>query len=91
MHAGEKCWFFMGHFRRQFGDSGLQLISEHLHKLQVLNLCETPVTDKGLSSLQSKPIFIWIIHQKQAVFADFFPVYPYCQRHLAANWQTIII
>ena len=42
------CW--------QFGDSGLQLISEHLHKLQVLNLCETPVTDKGLSCLQSKPI-----------------------------------
>lgn len=35
----------------QFGDVGLQLISEHLHKLQVLNLCETPVTDKGLSSL----------------------------------------
>ncbi|XP_050397029.1 C-Maf-inducing protein isoform X1 [Patella vulgata] len=35
----------------QFGDGGLQLLSEHLHKLQVLNLCETPVTDKGLSSL----------------------------------------
>ncbi|XP_064099710.1 C-Maf-inducing protein-like isoform X2 [Macrobrachium nipponense] len=35
----------------QFGDVGLQLISEHLHKLQVLNLCETPVTDKGLGSL----------------------------------------
>lgn len=37
----------------QFGDSGLQLISEHMHKLQVLNLCETPVTDKGLSCLSS--------------------------------------
>jgi len=37
----------------QFGDAGLQLISEHLHKLQVLNLCETPVTDKGLVSLAS--------------------------------------
>ncbi|XP_014679900.1 PREDICTED: C-Maf-inducing protein-like [Priapulus caudatus] len=37
----------------QFGDCGLQLISEHLHKLQVLNLCETPVTDKGLISLTS--------------------------------------
>ncbi|KAK2149680.1 hypothetical protein LSH36_442g03107 [Paralvinella palmiformis] len=37
----------------QFGDAGLQLLSEHLHKLQVLNLCETPVTDKGLSSLSS--------------------------------------
>jgi len=35
----------------QFGDVGLQLLSEHLQKLQVLNLCETPVTDKGLSSL----------------------------------------
>ncbi|KAK7114811.1 C-Maf-inducing protein-like [Littorina saxatilis] len=35
----------------QFGDVGLQLISEHLQKLQVLNLCETPVTDKGLVSL----------------------------------------
>lgn len=35
----------------QFGDVGLQKISEHLHKLQVLNLCETPVTDKGLSSI----------------------------------------
>ncbi|EFX67109.1 hypothetical protein DAPPUDRAFT_64161 [Daphnia pulex] len=37
----------------QFGDAGLQLISEHLHKLQVLNLCETPVTDKGLACLAS--------------------------------------
>lgn len=37
----------------QFGDSGLQLLSEHLHKLQVLNLCETPVTDKGLTSLEA--------------------------------------
>ncbi|CAG2108981.1 unnamed protein product [Medioppia subpectinata] len=35
----------------QFGDIGLQLISEHLHRLQVLNLCETPVTDKGLKYL----------------------------------------
>lgn len=38
----------------QFGDVGLQLISEHLHKLQVLNLCETPVTDKGLEALAGK-------------------------------------
>ncbi|RWS24804.1 C-Maf-inducing protein-like protein [Leptotrombidium deliense] len=37
----------------QFGDSGLELISEHLHKLQVLNLCETPVTDKGLKYLSA--------------------------------------
>ncbi|KAI0213063.1 C-Maf-inducing protein [Lamellibrachia satsuma] len=37
----------------QFGDSGLQLLSEHLQKLQVLNLCETPVTDKGLGSIAS--------------------------------------
>lgn len=35
----------------QFGDNGLQLISEYLQKLQVLNLCETPVTDKGLACL----------------------------------------
>ncbi len=35
----------------QFGDSGLQLLSEHLSRLQVLNLCETPVTDKGLKCL----------------------------------------
>lgn len=37
----------------QFGDAGLQMISEHLQKLQVLNLCETPVSDKGISSLAS--------------------------------------
>lgn len=37
----------------QFGDPGLQELSEHLHKLQVLNLCETPVTDKGLCCLSS--------------------------------------
>ncbi|CAG2218260.1 C-Maf-inducing protein [Mytilus edulis] len=37
----------------QFGDNGLQLISEYLQKLQVLNLCETPVTDKGLVCLSS--------------------------------------
>ncbi|CAK9295199.1 unnamed protein product [Gordionus sp. m RMFG-2023] len=37
----------------QFGDPGLQLITEHLPRLQVLNLCETPVTDKGLSCLIS--------------------------------------
>lgn len=35
----------------QFGDAGLQLISEHMQKLQVLNLCETPVSDKGISML----------------------------------------
>jgi len=35
----------------QFGDAGVELLSEHLHRLQVLNLCETPVTDKGLSYL----------------------------------------
>jgi hypothetical protein len=38
----------------QFGDKGLELISEHLQRLQVLNLCETPVTDKGLVSLACK-------------------------------------
>ena len=35
----------------KFGDQGLELISEHLQRLQVLNLCETPVTDKGLACL----------------------------------------
>ncbi|KOC64130.1 C-Maf-inducing protein [Habropoda laboriosa] len=37
----------------QFGDAGLQMISEHMQKLQVLNLCETPVSDKGISTLAS--------------------------------------
>lgn len=41
----------------QFGDTGLQLLSEHLFKLQVLNLCETPVTDKGLMALAGKKKF----------------------------------
>ena len=43
----------------QFGDVGLQLISEHLQKLQVLNLCETPVTDKGLVSLAGRHAVSW--------------------------------
>ncbi len=30
------------------------MISEHLSRLQVLNLCETPVTDKGLAYLACK-------------------------------------
>uniref|UniRef100_A0A8C4YYY9 C-Maf inducing protein n=1 Tax=Gadus morhua TaxID=8049 RepID=A0A8C4YYY9_GADMO len=38
----------------QFGDSGLRLLSEHLACLQVLNLCETPVTDAGLLALSCK-------------------------------------
>ena len=38
----------------KFGDEGLELISEHLQRLQVLNLCETPVTDKGLVCLACK-------------------------------------
>ncbi|KAJ8416315.1 hypothetical protein AAFF_G00383370 [Aldrovandia affinis] len=37
----------------QFGDGGLRLLSEHLACLQVLNLCETPVTDAGLLALSS--------------------------------------
>ena len=35
----------------QFSDSGLILVTEHLYRLQVLNLCETPVTDRGLTHL----------------------------------------
>ncbi len=43
----------------RFGDEGLELISEHLTRLQVLNLCETPVTDKGLACLACKlPFFL---------------------------------
>lgn len=38
----------------QFGDAGLRLLSEHLTMLQVLNLCETPVTDAGLLALSCK-------------------------------------
>lgn len=41
----------------QFGDAGLQMISEHLQKLQVLNLCETPVSDKGISTLACECTF----------------------------------
>ena len=44
------------YFFLQFGDAGLELISEHLTRLQVLNLCETPVTDKGLAYLACKLI-----------------------------------
>lgn len=39
------------HVVPQFGDAGLRLLSEHLTMLQVLNLCETPVTDAGLLAL----------------------------------------
>ena len=35
----------------QFGDRGLHMVAEQLHNLESLNLCETPVTDDGLSSL----------------------------------------
>ena len=54
----------------QFGDLGLQQISEHLHKLQVLNLCETPVTDKGLSSLSgevSSVFFLFACETRPAI------------------------
>lgn len=40
----------------QFGDAGLRLLSEHLTMLQVLNLCETPVTDAGLLALSCESI-----------------------------------
>lgn len=48
-------WFVFSLF--QFGDAGLRLLSEHLACLQVLNLCETPVTDAGLLSLSCKGAF----------------------------------
>ncbi|KAL6045315.1 hypothetical protein STEG23_018463 [Scotinomys teguina] len=42
----------------QFGDAGLRLLSEHLTMLQVLNLCETPVTDAGLLALSCEyPVY----------------------------------
>lgn len=40
----------------QFGDAGLMIISEHLPKLQVLNLCETPVSDKGIAALTGRSL-----------------------------------
>ena len=51
--------YSLNQFYFQFGDNGLVQICEHLQNLQVLNLCETPVTDEGLSSLSGmflKPI-----------------------------------
>ncbi|ESO07947.1 hypothetical protein HELRODRAFT_75160, partial [Helobdella robusta] len=36
-----------------FTDSGLQLISDHLDNLEVLNLCETLVTSQGILCLAS--------------------------------------
>jgi hypothetical protein len=45
----------------KFGDEGLELISEHLQRLQVLNLCETPVTDKGLACLACKKNYFFTI------------------------------
>ncbi|KAJ8042281.1 C-Maf-inducing protein [Holothuria leucospilota] len=35
----------------QFGDDGLELITEHMLELLSLNLCETQVTDQGLRNL----------------------------------------
>ena len=56
----------------QFGDTGLQLLSEHLQKLQVLNLCETPVTDKGLICLscKSKHLIVYVFLIEKAVISQ---------------------
>ncbi|GIY63823.1 c-Maf-inducing protein, partial [Caerostris extrusa] len=35
----------------QFDDHGLRLLSEHLPNLQTLDLCETRVTDSGVTTL----------------------------------------
>ncbi|GFT47346.1 c-Maf-inducing protein [Trichonephila clavipes] len=40
---------------RQFDDSGLRVLSEHLPNLHTLDLCETPVTDHGLATLSVSP------------------------------------
>ena len=50
----------------QFGDQGLQLISEHLQKLQVLYLCETPVTDPGLACLACES---WVYLCSRSVYS----------------------
>ena len=50
----ETAMFVCVYSPHQFGDAGLELLSEHMQKLQVLNLCETPVTDKGLNCLSGK-------------------------------------
>ena len=47
--ARQKNKAFLSFF--QFGDKGLHMVAEQLHNLESLNLCETPVTDDGLSSL----------------------------------------
>lgn len=60
----------------QFGDAGLRLLSEHLTMLQVLNLCETPVTDAGLLALSCEYLVYsrWAdpqldtLRRKQAVY-----------------------
>ncbi|KAG1665382.1 C-Maf-inducing protein [Nymphon striatum] len=44
---------YLNFWSTQLGDSGLQLICDHLPKLQVLNLCEAPVSDKSIASLGS--------------------------------------
>lgn len=49
-----QCSFFA-----QFGDEGLIVISEHLTNLQALNLCETPVTDKGIAALTCKYLYYY--------------------------------
>ncbi|CAF4452233.1 unnamed protein product [Rotaria sp. Silwood2] len=46
----------------QFGDDGLELISEHLNQLKVLNLSETPVTNKGLACLARKIMIFVFFH-----------------------------
>lgn len=53
------CFYKMKSF--QFGDSGLLIISDHLTNLQVLNLCETRVTDEGIVSLISKTPLYYIV------------------------------
>ena len=44
-------YFIFSFFLFQFGDVGLQLISDNLQNLEELNLCETYVTDKGISAI----------------------------------------
>lgn len=50
------------------------MLSEHLACLQVLNLCETPVTDAGLLALSCKEthriIHIIEFHRNQFYYAE---------------------
>lgn len=73
----------------QFGDAGLRLLSEHLTMLQVLNLCETPVTDAGLLALSCESIHPSLhpfLHSRTVLCAPGAP--PPCQAEVSLpSWS----